>query len=77
MHRILALIVAMSGCAGSSWTKAGATPEELDRDRGICARYARAVAELRGSANVYSATLRRCMEDRGWAEAPESSGGDP
>ncbi|MEE9281365.1 MAG: rhodanese-like domain-containing protein [Myxococcota bacterium] len=93
MHRFLVLIVAMSGCAGSSWMKAGATPDDLDRDRGLCARYARAVAEMRGreaapaagaagtgvprgSTKVYSATLRRCMEDRGWAEALESSTGE-
>ena len=93
MQRILLLIAAISGCAVGSWTKAGATPEDLDRDRGVCARYARGVAEMRGreaapaagaagtgaprgSTKVYSATLRRCMEDRGWVEAAESSGGN-
>ncbi len=90
MNRILTGIlvgVALCACAASSWTKVGASADDLERDSGICKRYARAVAEgqpdrelaspIRGgeprrSREAYSATLRRCMQDRGWAEDLES-----
>ncbi len=90
MNRILTGIlvgVALCACAASSWTKAGTSADDLERDSRICKRYAGAVAqgqpgrelaspirggEPRRSGEVYSATLRRCMRDRGWAEDPES-----
>ena len=66
----------LGACAGTSWTKAGATSEELERDRRVCVRYARGIGQAeaaragmeRLSRRATNAALRRCMEARGWVE---------
>ncbi len=74
----------LGACSGTSWTKVEATSEELDRDRSICARYARGIGEAeaartgmeRLSRKATALTFRRCMEGRGWVEERDRAAAD-
>ena len=74
----MAIIVtlAFGACTSTSWTRAGATPEELNRDRRICIRYANGIGDSeaarsgmeRSAQRATQAALHRCMETRGWVD---------
>ncbi len=62
--------LALPGCTGQSWTKPGATKENVAQDRYDCQR--EATSQKRYSGAFFSETLfRQCMEARGYSSQRE------
>ena len=73
--RILVSLVLLAGCAtteSESWTKAGATDEQMNRDRTECMSQARVVVPAPDGPRMRLDYPRyqRCMVERGYTMAP-------
>lgn len=63
---VVSVLLAVAGCGGEVWTKAGATRESVAHDRDDCQR--EATSRKRYSAPFFDRALfRQCMEARGYA----------
>ena len=72
---VVAALVLLTGCASSSssqWTKAGATEQQVNRDTADCLAQAQIVTSGPSGprTEIQQDRYRRCMVDRGYAEAP-------
>lgn len=63
-----ALIVAAAACAGTRWTKPGATNADFAADKWRCLRNAQALNEDTGWGRGFTGNriFAECMTDHGW-----------
>ena len=71
-----AALALLTGCASSSssqWTKAGASAQQVDRDTADCLGQAQIMTTGPSGPRmeIQQDRYRRCMVDRGYADAPK------